>query len=255
MTTKWLDVARKYEAGGVAEVPGPDSNPLILHWLQEDGGGKSWVKDDATPWCGAFMAGVFVEAGLRSVLPKGPLAAKNWLLCGEGLEAPRVGAVVVLPHHVGLVSSWDARNVYVLGGNQGDRVCTAPFPISTVVGYRWPIPAVKGRDLVGSSRIATAAERQKRDQKRAAISAGSGPVADSVPPAPKGWRESIEGLAGDVGWVQSVVGGGLDFASFVGGHLWLVALGVALYFLARACWDSHQIQQFRAQDHNEGWSQ
>lgn len=258
-STRWLDVARKYEAEGVSEVAGPQSNPLILHWLQDDGGGKSWVKDDATPWCGAFVAGMFVEAGMGQAVVAKPLWARSWLNCGEECDL-RVGAVVVLERggnpqtgHVGFVSGWDDRNVYVLGGNQRDKVCTLPFPRADILGTRWPIIERSASEMVGESRIAAAAQRVKSDQIKGGTSLGSSPVPDALP-APKGIREGVDGIFGDVWWLKSLVGGTVDFAAFIGTHWWVIAICLAGYFFARSFWDSHRIQQFRAQDFNTGYS-
>lgn len=259
--TRWLEIARKYEADGVSEVTGPESNPLILHWLQKDGGGQSWVKDDATPWCGAFVAGMFVEAGMGSVVVSKPLWARSWLSCGVEIKEPRVGAIVVLERggdpstgHVGFIANFDERNVYVLGGNQRDKVCTVPFGRSGIVGMRWPVAERSAKEMVGESRIATAAQRQKADQIKGGTSLGSSPIPDALPPAPKGIRQGMDGIFGDVWWLKSMVGGTLDFAAFIGTHWWVIAICLAGYFFARSYWDSHQIQQFRAQDFNEGYT-
>lgn len=90
---RWLEVARKYE--GVREVKGPRANPIVLGWLQNEGKGKSWVKDDATPWCGGFQAGVFSEAGLAAIIPAEPLRAASWASVGVPLDGPRLGAAVL----------------------------------------------------------------------------------------------------------------------------------------------------------------
>jgi hypothetical protein len=40
--------------------------------------------------------------------------------------------------HVGIVVATDKEWVYVLGGNQGDSVCIAPYPKTRVLGFRKP---------------------------------------------------------------------------------------------------------------------
>ena len=48
------------------------------------------------------------------------------------------GAVVVLsPNHVGFFSGFEGDRVFLLGGNQSDRVDKTPFPQSQIVAVRW----------------------------------------------------------------------------------------------------------------------
>src|SRR6185503_9176877 len=75
-------------------------------------------------------------------VPKGAAAAANWRSWGTGLPWPSSsipkGAVVVLsPNHVGFFSGLEGDRVYLLGGNQSDRVDRTPFPRSQVVAVRW----------------------------------------------------------------------------------------------------------------------
>src|SRR5690606_36578801 len=115
-------------------------NPLILKWWRDIG--ATWYRDDETPWCGAFVGGVLVEAGFKP--PAGGLGAraKEWLTYGRALDRPAVGCIVVFDRagggHVGFVVGRDQhRNLMVLGGNQADAVNVKPFAQSRVLGYRW----------------------------------------------------------------------------------------------------------------------
>lgn len=133
---------------GVAEVGGPKSNPLVLAMLRLD---TAWVEEDATAWCSAFVN--FVCWLLR--LPRSKsLAARSWLSVGApvALEDARPGFdVVVLSRgageqpgadilaalgHVGFFAGVDAAAVWVLGGNQGDRVSVMPYNRGRVLGVR-----------------------------------------------------------------------------------------------------------------------
>jgi len=136
----WLDVARRYL--GLREIKGPQHNPEILKMWKRMG---APFADDETAWCGGFVGGVLVEAGLKAVA--GGAMARNWLKLPVKIDRPAVGAVVVFwrgspsgaSGHVGFVVGKDARgNLAVLGGNQGDKVSIAFFPPSRVLGYRWP---------------------------------------------------------------------------------------------------------------------
>jgi uncharacterized protein (TIGR02594 family) len=131
----WLENARVHE--GLAEVPGPLSNTVITGWLSKL---NAWWREDATPWCGVFVAAMIED---HAALPKHWYRAKAWLDWGVAIDAPAVGCVVVFERqgggHVGFVVGKDSRGrLLVLGGNQGDRVSVAPFEMARVAGYRWP---------------------------------------------------------------------------------------------------------------------
>jgi uncharacterized protein (TIGR02594 family) len=140
----WMAHARRYI--GVAEVPGPKSNPVIVgFWKLAK---LSGIKDDLVPWCAGFACAVLEEAGIRSPRTDG---AKNFLLWGQPLPMASVGCIVVFGrtggYHVGFVVGKDkAGNLLVLGGNQGDAVNIRAFPLPRVLGYVWPphepVPAI-----------------------------------------------------------------------------------------------------------------
>ena len=137
---KWLAIARKYV--GVREIPGKRHAKAILTWWLAV---ANWIKDDETPWCGAFVAGVLKEAGYP--VQKGGASARKWLKFGKVLNEPCVGCIVIFwrgkrlgwSGHVGFVVGKDRfGNLMVLGGNQNDQVCIRPFSTNRVLGYRWP---------------------------------------------------------------------------------------------------------------------
>lgn len=131
----WLVHARKHI--GLKEVPGPNSNPTILSWLKSL---KAWWAEDATPWCGTFVAHCMQEAA--QPLPKYWYRAKDWLNWGRDAQQPLVGAVAVLGRtgggHVFFVTKQNETYVWGVGGNQSDGVNEAKFLRSRVLGYRWP---------------------------------------------------------------------------------------------------------------------
>jgi uncharacterized protein (TIGR02594 family) len=122
---------------GVAEVPGPGDNPRIAAY---HGATALAATDDEVPWCSSFANWCMREAGLGGT---GSAMARSWLAwgkaCGGGL-----GSVVVLSRgkapagHVGFEVWRDATRVWLLGGNQGDRVKVQAFPRAAVLGCRWP---------------------------------------------------------------------------------------------------------------------
>jgi len=146
---KWLDVAQGYV--GQKEVAGSGNNPLILKWWSAI---KTAFNQDSVPWCAAFVGGVLEECGIKS---SRSAAARSYATWGRQLTAPALGCVVVFwrgspsgwSGHVGFVAGKDeSGNLMVVGGNQGDKVSVAAFPISRVLAYRWPekefAPVVRG---------------------------------------------------------------------------------------------------------------
>jgi uncharacterized protein (TIGR02594 family) len=257
--TAWLDRFTEYERQGFREVPGKASNPVILKWAH-GAGQASWVTDDVTPWCGIAMAGILDECGLGHAIPKGPAAAISWLQCGVPCE-PKPGAIAVFPrtsgNHVTVIKAIDGHTWHCVGGNQSDSICTAAFDGRTARGTRWPIPEKTPSEMTAESRIAAAAARQKRDQAVAGTSGATIPVAppDPIPgPLAASWKQSVENMLGDFAWFKSAATGVIDFAAFVGSRWYVIAGGIAAYFLLRSLWDSHRIQLWRTEDHNTGRS-
>lgn len=143
-----FDLASRYI--GMREIPGEMSNPQILAMLKLD---MEWPSHDEVPWCSAFLNHVF---WLLRLGRSKSLMARSWLRCGAAvpLTAAEVGFDVVVlkrggadqpgpeeldaPGHVGLFAGHEAdlAQVQVLGGNQGDAVSTAPFPVARILGVR-----------------------------------------------------------------------------------------------------------------------
>jgi uncharacterized protein (TIGR02594 family) len=142
--TAWLQLA--HQEMGVEEIDGSESNPRVMEYFATCGG--TWVKDDGTPWCGAFTGYVLATSGQK--IATEPLRARSWLAWGTPLDKPVAGCVVVLRRgkdpqqgHVGFYvqSNKDGSSIYVLGGNQGDRVSIQRFNAANVLGYRMPAGA------------------------------------------------------------------------------------------------------------------
>lgn len=135
----WLKLARTYL--GLREYPGNRNNPKILEWWSKV---RAAITDDETPWCAGFVGGVLEECSIVSSRSAAARSYANW---GIGLSGPAVGCVAVLwrgspkgwQGHVGFVVGKDSHgNLAILGGNQGDTVSIAAFPVQRVLAYRWP---------------------------------------------------------------------------------------------------------------------
>jgi uncharacterized protein (TIGR02594 family) len=136
---KWVALARGYI--GLREIVGRRHHPKVLEWWRLIG--APWFEDDETPWCGAFVGGVLVEAGISPPAKGAGASARAWLNFGVKLDRPAYGCIVVFERggggHVGFVVGRDQHgNLMVLGGNQGDAVNIKPFARARVLGYRWP---------------------------------------------------------------------------------------------------------------------
>lgn len=147
----WLKVARRFT--GIAEIKGPHHNPTILSLLdiadgQADGRGLQGIADDETPWCASFVSAVLELAGIQSARSAWARSYLNW---GHPLNGPAVGAIAVLERgpksgHVAFVVGRNVdEHLLLLGGNQSDMVKVSAFPVSRVIGYRWPV----GHAVVG----------------------------------------------------------------------------------------------------------
>lgn len=126
---------------GVAEIPGREHNPEILRYFRECGFNEKWITDE-TAWCSAFMNWIMKKTG-RSYTSE--LTARSWLNIGESTSAPILGDIVVLwrdsidswKGHVGLyIRDNGSTHVYILGGNQKNKVQIRAYAKSRVLGYR-----------------------------------------------------------------------------------------------------------------------
>jgi uncharacterized protein (TIGR02594 family) len=120
----------------VSEVTGPRDNPRIRAYHAATSMGES---ADEVPWCSSFVNWCQLRADLSRT---NSAAARSWLQWGVKCE-PAVGAIAVLKRgnsswqgHLGYVVHWTAGHVWLLGGNQGNRVCVARFSRSQVLGFR-----------------------------------------------------------------------------------------------------------------------
>ncbi len=142
-----FDIAERFI--GTAEVPGSEDNPQVLAMLHLD---AKWPEGDEVPWCSGFVN--YIAWLLR--LPRSKsLLARSWLDVGRPLEplGAEVGFDVVIlrrgphgvqsgpenrtaPGHVGFYAGQTGSLVYLLGGNQGNRVSVASYLKDRVLGVR-----------------------------------------------------------------------------------------------------------------------
>ena len=78
---------------GIWEWAGSENNPLVLAMFAE--AGHSDIKQDAVPWCAAFVGSVLLRAGTKGT---GSLLARSYLDWGQKipLSEAKEGDVVIL---------------------------------------------------------------------------------------------------------------------------------------------------------------
>lgn len=137
----WMEWA--YLALGEHRIPGPQHNPVVVDFLRYVGLGSD---GDETAWCSAFANWCMQQAGIRG---SGKASARSWLTWGNfSVAKPRFGCVTILWRisptssfgHVGFYVGRAGDSLLLLGGNQTQqsKVTISPYPLSRLLGYRWP---------------------------------------------------------------------------------------------------------------------
>jgi uncharacterized protein (TIGR02594 family) len=123
---------------GIKEIPGSVNNPKIVQYFADTG--NSWVKDDETAWCAAFVGSCLERAHIVSTKS---LAARSYLNWGKPTTTPKVGDIVVFQRdnsategHVGFFLRDDGVNIWVFSGNQSNSVDVGTEPKTSVLSYR-----------------------------------------------------------------------------------------------------------------------
>lgn len=137
MIPPWLQLAIKER--DVEEIPGAEANSRIVEYFTST---TFNVTDDSVPWCAAFVGWCLEQAGVPG---SKSARARSYLDWGISIAKPIQGCIVVLSRgpdqtkgHVGFFWSEDKDQVYLLGGNQQDRVCVRGYYKYNVLGYRAP---------------------------------------------------------------------------------------------------------------------
>lgn len=132
----WLEVALQELQADVREVPGPGDNPRVVEYHQSC---TLKATDDDVPWCSAFVNWVMQRVGYNGTKSA---AAISWAKWGRELENGRLGCIVVMSrtggNHVGFYLDEDQSGVYILGGNQGNRVSVTRTSWDVVTNFRFP---------------------------------------------------------------------------------------------------------------------
>lgn len=215
----WLDVAE--QELGQCEIAGEQDNPRILEYYAKAGFPE--IKHDETAWCAAFANFCLAESGLPTT---GSLMARSFLGYGKKIAQPEKGCIVVLKRgkdpsqgHVGFWSHEKDGRVFLLGGNQGDKVSVASFSKANVLDYRMPSDSVKvSRKVLGTGTAATGA--------------GAGLALPNVPDLSQytAWQSFGDTLSGLIKWgiANPIITGALA--------LWIGACVFAPKILEKTPW-------------------
>lgn len=83
-------------------------------------------------WCGWWLG---QHLGLHS---RNLWLARNWAGVGRSSNGPRIGAVVVWRHHVGIITGHHDGKWIVKSGNDGHAVRERARSIAGAIAFRWP---------------------------------------------------------------------------------------------------------------------
>lgn len=128
---------------GVHETLGPEATARIMEYEKHTD--RGYTGSDEEAWCAKFANFVTDTAGFKGTNHANARSFLNW---GVELEEPILGCVVVLKRgdsetqgHVCFCDHPDISNgiIRCIGGNQGDSVSIARFPVDKVLGYRSPL--------------------------------------------------------------------------------------------------------------------
>jgi len=134
----WIDIALREL--GVKELPGESQNPKVVEYLKTTSFGQRDALNDVVPWGSAFVNWVLKQVGIEGTNNAWALSWLNW---GREIKEPVRGCIVVLKHgetngHVGFFIKKSDYYIWLLGGNQHNRVSISKYPISKILSYRLP---------------------------------------------------------------------------------------------------------------------
>lgn len=167
-----------------------------------------------TPWCKYFVTWVLLQHGI--VTPAGGMA-RSMLTWGSEVTAPKPGDIAVLwrgthddgvTGHVGFFVKEDGQYVYLIGGNQGDKVTEAKFDKKKVLGYR------RYRSIVKSKTVWTGIVTKI---------AGGGVIADAIMDA----KPSVEQLVETKGVLEQALQYFPNYKIMLG----VLIIGLGLYIV------------------------
>ena len=125
---------------GVNEKENYEAHPQIVKYYESIGYDSHDLARQPS-WSSAFLNWVTKKAGYEC---SGKLDARSWLRIGESTNLPCWGDIAILweqspestEGHVGIFIKETRRYVYLLGGDQRNKVCIKAYPKNKVLDYR-----------------------------------------------------------------------------------------------------------------------
>lgn len=187
---------------GVAEGPGKVNSKTVLAYYRD--AGHPEIKHDEVPWCMAFVCAHLERNGVPSPKSLAVMDLDTW---GEDVtDSPQVGDVVRMwrespkswKGHTGFYVRETKTHVYVLGGNQGDRVSIAAFPRNRIKSIRRPRSVSESRIVRASVGQAAAGAGVAGAGASAAVlvEAAAEPVSKAIEQGEK-VAEKVQGIGTD----------------------------------------------------------
>ncbi len=139
--TKFQLLQKALEYYGERETHGGLTNKKILYFLNNTSGLE--IKEN-TPWCAAFVGSLLKDNGFKS---SKSLTARAYAKVGKATRTPKLGDIAVLwrgnpegwQGHVGFFIREVDNVIYILGGNQNNKVCIKAYSIKQLICYRSPV--------------------------------------------------------------------------------------------------------------------
>ena len=132
-----LFLQKAFQEMNVKEIKGKNHNPRILQYHKFT---SLKASTDEIPWCSAFENFIVQKCGNNGT---NSAMARSWEKWGKELKKPIPGCIVVLSRgenpmygHCGFYLYETKKNIYIIGGNQGDAVSIMAYPKSRLVCYR-----------------------------------------------------------------------------------------------------------------------
>jgi uncharacterized protein (TIGR02594 family) len=87
-------------------------------------------------WCACYLEKTLKKAGLRTL---GSNKASAFAKYGKKAKAGQTGAIMVMPHHVGVVAGKCADGrIKLVSGNHGNKVGTGCYAAGKAIAWRLP---------------------------------------------------------------------------------------------------------------------
>ena len=149
---------------GQKEIRGSQHNTEIVKLFKDSG--NAGVTRDEVAWCAAYVGATLRRAGYLST---GSLAARSYEQYGKTLPGPQKYCIGVMKQvnsgwrgHVGYVVDFNDKYVWMLGGNQSNRVKITRYSRNSgrlrFTAFVSPVKSIKSDDIGRRSRKYKSAE-------------------------------------------------------------------------------------------------